>query len=305
MAWKKAPIVNDRGVDIRLEMRDYTRQMHKQLSFMKDLPQRAVLIPCFDHFSAEKALSQWVYPNGTSFPDDDGDLDNALYRALATIQHHYAGATDYSTLKSNYEELLGIFYELVRNTHEWSLKDPLNERFLAPSGRGAFFRLHSGSVKNLSEAAEGHPGLIEFFTRSDDNSATIKHFIELSVYDSGPGFVKRFNKTESLADYTMEAEVDTIRKCLTKGFTSSAGMAHGIKSKGLDKVLRLLNNAKGFLRIRSGRACIYRDLGNDPYQPTKDHVQVILRDWSSGNMDRYRKMPEVEGAVITIVCPLN
>lgn len=313
MTWKSTPIVDEQNRDIKLEFREYTALMHKELGFM---PQGVteVLMPCFDHFSWDRGMSQWIYPHGPSFPDDEGDLDTTLYRALRTIRRRYEAATtrqhkseaaDHVVVMKNYDRLLGIFYELLRNTHEWARTDALDSVTLSPNGRGAFLKQHSATVGGLCKSANGHQGLIEFFNRGDVTSDTLRHYVELTVYDSGPGYARRYAGRADIEDETVDWEVDTIRKCLTKGHTSSTGIAKETKSLGLDRVLRLLDEAGGFLRIRTGRASVYRDLAIDPYRPSAEFNEVVLRDWVSSRKDGYNKMRQVDGAVITIVCPLN
>jgi len=314
MAWKATPIVDEKHRDIKLEFREFTKAMHEQLGFMQKKDEWEVHMPCFDHFSVDRGLSQWVYPHGATFPDDEGDLDTALYRALRTIRRKFEAAStvnykseaaDHKVVMQNYEPLLGIFYELLRNTHEWARTDALDRTTLSPSGRGAILKQHSATVGGLCKAANEHKGLVEFFNRGDVTSDTVRHYVELTVYDSGPGYARRFAALEEIEDQSIDWEVDTIRKCLTKGHTSSTGIAREVKSLGLDRVLRLLQEAGGFLRIRTGRACVYRDLAVDPYRPNAEYNEVVLKDWMTSRKEGYQRMRAVEGAVITIVCPLN
>ena len=78
---------------------------------------------------------------------------------------------------------------------------------------------------------------------------------------------------------------------------------HEDKGFGLDEILTILDQ-RGFLRIRSVETCVYRNLISHPYTFVQDVDQMVLFDWKTNSEDRFTKLKESQGAVITIVYPL-
>ena len=83
---------------------------------------------------------------------------------------------------------------------------------------------------------------------------------------------------------------------------TSKGLSKGF---GLDHVLKLLSKKNGFLKIRTGRASLYRDLIQSPYFETQDLSKVVLNDWTNSSNSSYVNMNNTEGAMITMVYPIN
>jgi len=83
---------------------------------------------------------------------------------------------------------------------------------------------------------------------------------------------------------------------------TSKGLSKGF---GLDHVLKLLSKKQGFLKIRTGRASLYRDLIQSPYIETLDISKVILNDWVNSSNSSYVNMNNTEGTMITMAYPIN
>src|SRR5690606_4573893 len=139
----------------------------------------------------------------------------------------------------------------------------------------------------LLEDFKSHKGLTTYFKNSvlKENVKSEIYFLEIDVFDSGVGFVEKYkslNKTESLSD------IEIIKKCLIKHSTSAKGLEKGNKGLGLDRILTILDG-RGFLRIKTGKSCVYRDLINRPYKKlnTNDIDTMELFDWKSNNNSDY------------------
>lgn len=301
--WKDCEFINYDGVSIKKYFKEHTPFMHKYIdSLSGDLPKESVMIPCFDHYSNEKGLPHWFYTNDFYYIDTPSGLDNSLYHIITKLSINYKERTK-RHFRDSFDSMSKIVWELLKNTDEHAKKDYLGESKLQPNTRGLFMRIHRSSKKGFVEGTI-HEGLKKYYRASLYQEDADCFLLEISVFDSGPGMVKRFLSSSYNKDLTMTQEIDTVRKCLIKGQTSVLGAEGKNKGYGLDEVLRLLNDKRGFLKIRTGRCSIYRDLINSPYRATQNAEQVELFDWISSSNDSYSEMKNTEGTLITLVYPL-
>jgi hypothetical protein len=154
-------------------------------------------------------------------------------------------------------DLKKITFELMKNTFEWGRTNKDNVS-LDPNLRGVLFKFYKNRRKTLVDDFKDHPGVVNYL-----NSKTLKentqgelYFLELSVFDSGAGFIEKY---KSLNKSTKLSDVDIVKTCMIKHNTSAQGLEKDDKGIGLDRVLKTLNK-KGFLRIKTGTVCLYRDL---------------------------------------------
>lgn len=300
--WKSNEIINSDGIPLKEIFRKQTHRMHLKIDFLEQLPNEAVLIPCFDHYSNEKGLSHWFYINDFKFADSPSKLENTVFRIFEYLGKIYKSRINSNVAKS-LDNLQTIIWELLKNTDEHTKKDYLNQIDLSPSTRGLFLKLHRSSKKNLIENSNKHIGLENYYNaalKENDN-----FILEISVFDSGPGMAKRFLGANWKESVTATEEVDIIKKCLIKGVSSVSGFQGEHKGLGLDNVLHTLNSRKGFLKIRSGHVSIYRDLIESPYSETTDIDKVILKDWDKNNASNFTRMDLTQGTLITMAYPIN
>ena len=86
------------------------------------------------------------------------------------------------------------------------------------------------------------------------------HLLEISVFDSGCGILKSYARG-NLSEIN---EFDIIAKSFLKGVTSKKnGLGYG---RGLNNARQILNERKGFLRLRSGLSALYRNYLSDPLE---------------------------------------
>jgi len=301
-AWKNCDIENPTGESLKKSFRPYTSQFHDKIDFLKSLPHDAILIPNFDHYSKSQGWSHWFYTLGHEFFDVPSSLNNTIYRVFECLSTNLKS----KIINSNsgiIEDLQSILWELMRNTHEHAIKDHLNQVNLSPNTRGVYFRIQRSSKRNFIKAAKSHRGLSSYYENALQDGDNF--MLEVSVFDSGPGLVKRFLGAKWEDSFNIRDDVNTIKQCLIKGQTSvvtSKGLSKGF---GLDHVLKLLSKKNGFLKIRTGRACLYRDLIQSPYFGTLDLSKVVLNDWTNSSNSSYVNMNNTEGAMITMVYPIN
>jgi hypothetical protein len=181
--------------------------------------------------------------------------------------------------------------------------DYTNESKLTPNCRGLYISIYRSSQRNFISNTKNE-GLKAYYRKAFPPNDQL-FMLEVSVFDSGPGLVKRFLGKSWSEKTDIQTDIDTIKKCLIKGQTSVSNVDGINKGYGLDDVLRLLDLKSGFLKIRTGRVSIYRDLILSPYKRTDDLHKVDLFDWSKYTKNDYSKMANAEGTAITLVYPLN
>lgn len=305
MAWKKVSIHNSNSENIKYDFRPFTSKMFNLIDFLHpDLPKEDILLTCFDHFPVDKGLVNWLYSSDGEFPIDEENLSSNFYRALQHSIRNYKTVVG-SKVSLIFDDLTGIIWELMKNTHEWAKKDHLNKEVLFPNGRGVFIKFHRSNLENLNIYAENHKGLLEYYSRKEELAKAKKYFLEVSIYDSGPGLVKRFLGSKWNENLDIQEQVNIVKRCLTVHSTSAKGMNKIHKGAGLDRTLSILNEMEGFLRIRSGNVALYRDLVAKPYIKGANPEQIELNDWSSHSVTKFTKMPHAEGTLITLAFPLN
>ncbi|WP_397380785.1 ATP-binding protein [Prosthecobacter sp.] len=109
--------------------------------------------------------------------------------------------------------------------------------------------------------------------------------LELSVFDSGPGFVKTIAQ-RAIDDRPLERMA--VAKCFRKHQSAKGSLQFG---RGLGNVIELVNELEGFLRVRTSSAEAFYTAGMKPDMDPEDFV--------AGNL------PKVEGTVVTIGIPIQ
>jgi len=299
--WKQREIVNLEGNSLKLYFNNYTKRMHEQIDFLFGLPNESIVIPCFDHYSKEKGLSHWFYSTSFIFAEAPSSLDTSVVRFFEALAKNFKTKI-YGATKEALEDIQKILWELLKNTHEHATKDYLNQATLNPSTRGLYMRIQRGSKKSFIENAKGNKGLTEYYNKSLQEG--LNFLLEITVFDSGPGLAKRFLGNKWTQNISMDDEVNTIKRCLIKGQTSVVDLNGINKGYGLHDVLNVLSRLKGFLKIRSGRASIYRDLIKSPHTNAETTENIDLFDWSNSTKD-YIEMSNTEGTSISLVYSIN
>lgn len=301
--WRHCEIINEEGESLRSNFKKHTPLMHFYIeSLSEKLPNEDILIPCFDHYSNEKGLSHWFYTEKFNFWQTPFDFDNSLFLILKHLSKIYTKRLS-KNISDSFESLLKIIWELLKNTDEHAKKDHLDQVKLTPNTRGMFLRIQRSSKRNFIDNTN-HRGLKTYYESALIDSGQ-SFILEISIFDSGPGLVKRFLNEKWSSEQLIQEDVDTIRKCLIKGQSSVTNNETKNKGFGLDEVLKLLDQKKGFLKIRTGRVSVYRDLIISPYKPTTTHSEIELYDWIKCSYSNYSEMANVEGTLITLAYPLN
>lgn len=191
-----------------------------------------------------------------------------------------------------------IVYELFDNTHKWAVDDA-DGRPLSSSARGIFLKLHSSSddVDNFPSEV-GTP--LQTYLDHWRAKGGATRLIEISIFDSGPGLAARKLRRPLTPDDDSLREFGAICDCFRKHSTTSNQAGRGL---GLHYMMKTLADLSGFVRLRSGRLCLYRNLIERPVDFREGWFNRALGDWY-GNREEPSLLHNVEGAVFTILLPL-
>lgn len=188
---------------------------------------------------------------------------------------------------------LGVYVsELFSNTQEHATVDERGIPYAAHV-EGMIISWDQLDEQTYSEDFLSHPRLREFW----ENESTLRgdgtralRCLQLSFFDSGPGFASRATGTAT-ADLDLITERTVLLRCLEQNTTSKRQVGAGL---GLPGVLKELSRSGGLIRIRSGRHSIFNVFGN-----TSSAEMHEFSDWTS------EPLAPVEGAVVSLIIPLR
>jgi hypothetical protein len=117
----------------------------------------------------------------------------------------------------------------------------------------------------------------------------LAQFVELSIFDTGPGLGLRWLAkragAQSYADFSVEQELTAVLECFEKYATTKASNTFG---QGLTSAVMALERLEAFMMLRTGRVSVYQDFS-------------VHRGRKFAPRPRFLKaLPEVAGATFTI-----
>jgi len=260
-----------------------------------------LLLACFDFDKnlENRGLLNAIYDHNGNLKDDDYFRYNLVPEILIEIGKKFSIHLIKEAFKPEDIKNIGqILYELFKNTHEWGRKRGDGIGLLVPNIRAIYCVLHKSTQKNFLSYAEAK-GLQGYLSNKlfRPNSNNEIYFLEISVVDSGIGFIRSFLGDEYQQNQVeIESQVSIVKKCLTKYFTTDSSLHTTHKGKGLDRVLQALNE-KGFLRIRTENVCLYRDLIKDDYS-TINSNNIDLFDWKLESYNNFTKFPRFTRLIV-------
>ena len=257
-----------------------------------------------DHSSKGFDKNFYIQADPTPVPKQISQFENIIYSMI----HHsltVSGGASALPSKKQVHEIGRVFYELFCNTHEHGSREKLKSKWIKPANRV----LYTNAI-NLVESAVNaikveNTALGNYLNSFSMTSSNRYRFIELSLIDSGLGFVGRWiadNKyTGSASELGLPEEYSVFEKCFTFRDTSS-GEDH--KGTGLPVVMQKLTELNGFMKVRSGRISVYRDFKNQPYSlgDLCDFYDKVSHKRCSENLT---EMAQVVGVAITVLLPLE
>lgn len=261
-----------------------------------------LLLTNFDHFSSEKGILPCFEKNGEFISNENYLLESLKYTLLNDVFKYNKDTRNY--YKREQLSLNGIIYELMKNTFEWA-KDDENGVSYDPNIRGLLMKFYKKPRTKLLDEYQGNTAVCEYFKNNllKENSKEELYFLEISVFDSGAGFVQKF---KSLNENTLLNDIEIIKECLKKHNTSAKGLDKFDKGLGLDRILNILTG-KGFFRIKTGNRCLYRNMisHNLKYNEEGKLNYMELFDWKTNQNNDFTEYENASGSVITIIYPVS
>jgi hypothetical protein len=303
LAWEVG-VINFNGVDLKASIRAHNSRLMKlyQSSNFDDVARGdSILFPCFDHIESSLGLLPSLYYDGslrdeTNFATISEALIDITFKNNQSIKNYFIEISSH---------LNSILYELFDNTNKWA-KHSFTGKTLKPSVRGIYGRLYKIEWNSISGYANSE-GLIKYFDSirkiMNPFDSRFMTFLEISVYDSGPGFAQKYSK-KPLDEMSLSEEYNYVIECLRKHNTSHTeiGIAQHT-GLGLFTIMDLLSSNFGYLSIRTGRLNLYRDFLGIPFenQKSKLYNYALLDTKSSSGVIEYH--PRVDGTFVTLIIP--
>ncbi len=185
----------------------------------------------------------------------------------------------------------GMLYEAFKNTEDHAL---VNERgdVLKTSIRAIKTNRVDIEPGVLVRILEDFPPLAEYCQSLSPDGGVQTHFFELSVIDSGPGFASTWTN-KPLNNLSYEEEEQAVRQCFGHGSAKQRDRF----GEGLPHVLRILEQEKGFLKLRTGRLSFYINYAKSNTKKNSDLLQLYT--------PKGDKLAPVSGSLLTIILPLR
>ncbi|MBS1043577.1 hypothetical protein [Gluconobacter cerinus] len=191
---------------------------------------------------------------------------------------------------------LGVMIrELIDNTDRYARQD-INGNRLRKSVRGLHAQSHHVSPDRINSLAGEYAPLARYLTRIEQRMRfKTAQILEISIFDSGPGFAAHAMGRQIPSDYDIGEELKLVRsRFLERNHEYTRDGA----GKGLRRTLERLKKDSGFIRLRTGRTSLYKDfsLGSE----TKFTPEDMQLDDAFGGHPAAR----AEGTLLTLLVPL-
>ncbi len=299
LLWNSSNFIDKNNLDIKPLLRDKQNDFFNTMNSLSRMKGNKYILTNTDHLSKNRGLVR-LLENSEGFNDDEDQISSSIGRVLINnvLKFNKKNKVEFESI---IDDVGAIVYELAKNTYEWGKTDS-HLIDISPSIRGVYFRFHINDSDKIIEEFNETP--IETFFQHPfilDNCINKQnkiYYLEILVFDSGIGFIDKFQQKNDLDD------LEIIKKCLVKNQTSSNTTLKTKKGIGLDRILNILDK-KGFFRISTDKYCVYRDLIKDNYEPIDiNHLgELRLENW---NMNvEIKEQHKAQGSYISILYPFK
>nr|WP_315475950.1 hypothetical protein [uncultured Undibacterium sp.] len=280
---------------VAMQSGDYQNTMHG----------RGIFLACFAN-----ARNEFIHPFYSKGSSESLRGREDFHTLAEQLIKTYAPSANRTISDRSFNAISNLLYELFRNTDEHARTDEFGDAY-ARNLRGVMVKFVTYSEKAIS--SEINPDDIAqnmFMLRTLANQKTHKDedgkqksakdasFIELTVFDTGPGLVRRWlqknEATKNTKDLHIEDEVKFVRKCFEQHSTTKDGRGSG---HGLTLVLRCLGELSAFLRLRTGRVCLVQDFSS----LSSAGAEFNPRHW----LKERPELPLVSGAAYSVIIPMS
>ena len=230
--------------------------------------------------------------NGPSRKEAIGRREfGALVRSALGENKHFANYLETEPGLGN--GLANLIYELFQNTNDHAY-DQLDGTSFAKNVRAISLKSHSDLTENkdlsvMKSNNERFNTYLAYCTkRFEERNLKVHRFLELSIVDGGLGFAQRFT-SRPLHEISVEDERRITVECFRDGVSSKGSQSRG---EGLDEVWQALCKLDGFIRIRTGRLCLFQTFHDKKISDAR-----AFSNWSQ------KELEHAEGTAITIIIP--
>ncbi|WLH91793.1 ATP-binding protein [Pseudomonas sp. FP453] len=190
-----------------------------------------------------------------------------------------------------------VLAELIANADQHSVTDVHGIKY-KKGLRGASVKASRIKKQDIHLHSSKEPQFALFVMKNMVKNQDYLDFLEISVIDSGPGLARRWLSArkgvpvDDLRELPLEEELKSTLECFKKHVTTKESVTSGM---GLHNAVQALNKLKSYVRLRTGRLCLY--------QAFQGHDQVV--DFNPKNWSGDRELATAEGTVFTICIPVN
>lgn len=189
--------------------------------------------------------------------------------------------------------LANLLYELFQNTNVHAY-EMINGKSFVKNIRAISLKGHSdvferkdlGQMKSHNKKFNDYLAHCTEMFRNKEGGA--HRFLELSIIDGGVGLAQRFTGAE-LSKLSLEEEREITVNCFMDGVSSQNSDSRG---EGLDEVWKALCELDGFIRVRTGRMCLFQTFHN---RNASD--KPVFANWANV------PLAHAEGTAVTIIIP--
>lgn len=299
--WSRS-MVDENGKDLKPFLKELNVIKHDKMKMQAEGGGQQVILSCFDHLSIKNGLLNAFYIDGI-FISNETQFDFALDKSIKKVINLNKNLRD-ANYRDSHFDIIAVIYELMKNTDDWGRTDEFNKP-LNPNSRGLFLKLHRRTRGSFEASFEDNKALKDYFSTKnfEGNSQDELYFLEISIYDTGIGFIKRnlgveYKKLSSLK------QVEITKECMIKNNTSATGIDKEIKGQGLDRIMKILDN-KGLFWLRTENVSVFRDLRTNRYKENTKDRDIQLYDLFFNSATTFSNLELAQGSVVTLVYPLS
>jgi hypothetical protein len=271
---------------------DYER-ISKRRKYKKDEKGGTTNIFLLSILGASRQYIQSIYTKktheGNQIVRDKEEMSAEFNRIVRIIEKNSPSNIITEMISSSTISKVGlILNELIKNTEEHARKDYLGNLYDRAIS-GVKFGYSSYEEKQIRNIVKNYwkdyylDYIIEKCKKIRQEKINV---FEISVFDSGPGFSRRWTKKD-FSELSLQDEKKSVQCCLEKCGSTKSGSGVG---EGLYNVLLAINELDGFISIRTGRTLINRGYCHDD------------RDLCEMDSNEEYLAP-VEGTALTICIP--
>lgn len=282
---------------------DYVKTMHAgALGRLREFDKSTLPIICVDN-ARELRRPTRLYVPGTEEVRDRREFESMVSACVTTLRPGLRPIEPALVAM-----MAGLLQEAFQNTHDHAQTD-FRGGTLRRSTRGILIAYHAVDSRELAVMAGDHLPLQRYFASWQPRffGARDAQFVELSIFDSGPGLAQSWlRKTRGLArpipdePVPIAEEYAAVSACLAKGGTTKGGTTSG---NGLFRILEIVRRSGGFIRIRSGRLSLIK-VYDGPEAMRLGVPNLDMEDMVAGGTPAIAR-PWAEGTVLTAMLPIN